>query len=234
LDDLATAAAARLVAQIVQLQSTQERVNIGLSEGGRLMWAAALHVEGLSQVDPERLDLWWTHDAFVHPNNSERVSTSTLALLGSVVPFRTASVHPIPSRAGMSDVDAAALAYEQEFGDTVLDICLLGMGTEGRVASLFPDSPAFREQFVSNRCVIPVHDDESPTKNERITMTLRALNRSRQVWLFAFGEGLAAPVMRAFSGDRTQPATHVAGTERTEWILDETAAGELPYYRCDL
>jgi 6-phosphogluconolactonase len=199
-----------------------------------MLWAAALHAEGLAQVDPERLHLWWTHDAFVQPNDSERVSTSTLALLGSAVPFRTANAHPMPSKAGMPDVDAAALAYEQEFGDTVLDICMLGMGSDGRVASLFPDSPAFLQQFVSNRCVMPVHDEESPAKSERITMTLRALNRSRDVWLFGFGHSVADAVLRAFSGDRTQPATHVAGTERTEWVLDEAAARELPYFHCAL
>ena len=92
-----------------------------------------------------------------------------------------------------NDLAAAALAYEQvlaanaEPGDPApnFDVHLLGVGPEGHINSLFPDTPAVRE---TTRLVVDVEDSPKPPPL-RITLTLPAIQRSREVWLVVSGRG---------------------------------------------
>jgi 6-phosphogluconolactonase len=131
------------------------------------------------------------------------------------------------------DLDAAALAYEQvlaanaEAGEPapVFDVHLLGMGPEGHVNSLFPDTPAVRE---TTRLVLGVPDSPKPPP-KRITLTLPAVQRSREVWLICSGEGKADAVAAAIGGAAPVdvPAAGAIGRDATVWLLDEAAAGKL-------
>lgn len=70
-----------------------------------------------------------------------------------------------------SDLEAAALAYEQILAANAgpgeqapsFDVHLLGMGPEGHVNSLFPDTAAVRE---TSRLVVAVDDSPSLRRNE--------------------------------------------------------------------
>ena len=74
-----------------------------------------------------------------------------------------------------SDLAAAALAYEQVLaanaapGELVpnFDVHLLGMGPEGHINSLFPDTAAVLE---TTRMVVAVEDSPKPPPR-RITLT---------------------------------------------------------------
>ena len=63
------------------------------------------------------------------------------------------------------------------------DVHLLGMGGEGHVNSLFPHTAAVRE---TERLVVGVTDSPKPPPR-RITLTLPAVQRSREVWLVVVG-----------------------------------------------
>src|SRR6476620_8707618 len=90
-----------------------------------------------------------------------------------------------------ADIHAAALAYERVLADVAddgeptpeFDVHLLGMGGEGHINSLFPDTAAVREQ---SRLVIAVTASPKPPPR-RITLTLPAVARAREVWLVVAG-----------------------------------------------
>jgi 6-phosphogluconolactonase len=103
---------------------------------------------------------------------------------------------------------------------------LLGMGPEGHINSLFPDTPAVLE---TTRMVVPVEDSPKPPP-QRITLTLPAIARSREVWLMVSGAGKADAVAAAINGAApvSVPAAGAVGLDTTLWLLDREAAAKLP------
>jgi 6-phosphogluconolactonase len=130
-----------------------------------------------------------------------------------------------------ADPEAAAAAYEEVLGaretdGPLFDVCLLGVGEEGHVASVFPDSPAVREE---RRGVVAVRDCPKPPPT-RISLTLPAIRRSGQVWLLTTGAAKAVAVAAAVRGadERALPAAGARGLDRTLWFVDTEAANGLP------
>jgi 6-phosphogluconolactonase len=133
-------------------------------------------------------------------------------------------------------LDDAAAAYAAELAERAspedhgpvprFDVCLLGVGEEGHVGSIFPSSPAVYE---TERAVVAVHNCPKPPP-VRITLTLPAIRRSDEVWLLTNGESKAAAVAMALSGagEVQLPAAGARGRRRTLWMLDRAAAGKLP------
>jgi 6-phosphogluconolactonase len=101
----------------------------------------------------------------------------------------------------------------------------LGMGPEGHINSLFPETPAVRE---TDRLVVGVPDSPKPPPR-RITLTLPAIQRSREVWLVVSGSAKADAVAAAIGGaDPVDvPSAGAVGREATVWLLDEDAASKL-------
>jgi len=100
------------------------------------------------------------------------------------------------------------------------------MGPEGHINSLFPDTAAVLE---TTRMVIAVEDSPKPPP-QRITLTLPAIQRSREVWLMVSGAAKADAVAAAIDGAQpiSIPAAGAVGLETTLWLLDEAAAAKLP------
>jgi 6-phosphogluconolactonase len=63
----------------------------------------------------------------------------------------------------------------------------------------------------------------------RISLTLPAINTAEEVWLIATGTEKAGAVGMALTGAGPVqlPAAGVRGVERTLWMLDRAAAGEI-------
>jgi 6-phosphogluconolactonase len=99
------------------------------------------------------------------------------------------------------------------------------MGGEGHINSLFPHTPAIRE---TARQVAGVTDSPKPPPR-RITLTLPAVQRSREVWLVVAGAEKADAVAAAIDGADPDdvPAAGAKGRDATVWLLDAEAGGKL-------
>ena len=102
---------------------------------------------------------------------------------------------------------------------------MLGVGPEGHVASIFPDSPAVSDE----RPVVAVRDCPKPPPT-RISLGFSAITSAEEVWLLVSGEGKAEAVARALGGAARSesPAAGARGRRATRWLLDEAAASALP------
>jgi 6-phosphogluconolactonase len=239
-DLLAAAAAARLVTAIVDAQSARGRASVVLT-GGRTGNAVLAHLRdspARDAVDWSTVDLYWGDERFLptgHPDRNETQAREALLDALSIPAGRVHVIEPSDGRFG-DDPDAAAQAYaqllaeaakpEDQGGVPTFDVCMLGVGEEGHTASIFPDSPAVHE---TDRTVVSVRDCPKPPPT-RVSLTLPAIRRSAEVWLMTTGAAKAGPVAKAIGGasEVDIPAAGARGLRRTLWLLDRTAAGELP------
>ena len=124
---------------------------------------------------------------------------------------RPASVHRI---AGELGPDEAAAAYEPFVAVAPLDLVLLGIGTDGHTASLFPDNAALG----ATGWVTGVRNATKPPP-ERVSLTLRSLRSAKRVVILASGADKREAVRRALAGEL--PAGMI---EQAELLITKDAA----------
>jgi 6-phosphogluconolactonase len=238
-DRLARAVGAALVARLAAAQAVHGTASVVLTGGGIgtavLEQVAALAAEpARERVDWTAVDVWWGDERFVPAGDDERNETGARRALLDRVGVPAERIHAMPPSDGdfAEPEDAAAwyagqLAAAAPAGREVprLDVLLLGMGPEGHVASIFPDSPAVTDE----RPVVAVRDCPKPPPT-RVSLGFAAINAAEEVWLIVSGEGKAPAVAEALSGAAPAqlPAAGVHGRRATRWLLDAAAAGKLP------
>lgn len=217
--------AAHLMKSLVDLQDVQDTVHLCLTGGtiANELYADFAALVPDSQLDPARLHLWWGDERFVPLTHPDRNSQQALAILARTLPISSTNTHLMPAVDGKADPTEAAFAYATDLGDVTFDICLLGVGPDGHVASIFPGHPGFE----ASGTVVGITNAPKPPP-ERISLTLSKLNQSRSLWVIASGESKADAIRRGLDGDTTLPIGHVHGTESTLWWLDDGSAGGPP------
>jgi len=167
--------------------------------------------------------LWWGDERCVPPedelSNFGMAKSSLIDLLAEP----PAAVHRIRGELGP---DEGAAQYAEELGDTVFDLLLLGMGSDGHIATLYPNEPTLDE---TERSVVGAEARLEPFV-DRITLTLPVLCAAHEVLFLIAGTDKADAVAASFAGEATRdiPGSLVrslAGT--TTVVLDSAAAASL-------
>ncbi len=118
--------------------------------------------------------------------------------------------------------------WNERFGENrCFDLCFLGLGPDGHMASIFPQSPipgmARRENFC---CV------EVPGMGWRLTITDVGLRRCARILLIVMGANKAEPLRKVFDSpyDTGLNPAHLLRdmADKVTWLLDEEAAAGLP------
>jgi 6-phosphogluconolactonase len=233
---LVRAAGSRLVNAIQAAVAARGRALIVLTGGGNGIGLLKYLGTPGQEIDWSKVHLFWGDERYVPEDDDERNEKQAREALLDHIDIPPSQVHPMAASDGEfgNDLAAAALAYEQLLaanaapGEPVpnFDVHLLGMGPEGHINSLFPDTPAVLE---TTRMVVAVEDSPKPPP-QRITLTLPAIRRSREVWLMVSGAGKADAAAAALGGAQpvSVPAAGAIGLETTLWLLDEEAAANLP------
>jgi 6-phosphogluconolactonase len=236
-DELASAAAARLMGRIVDAQTARGTASVVLTGGGVgiAVLRALRESPTRDAIDWSRLDVWWGDERFLPSSDPERNETQAREALLDSVPLDPARVHTMPASDGPDgdDPEAAAARYAAELASAArpgqemphIDVLLLGVGGEGHIASIFPESPAAYEE----RTVAAVRGCPKPPPT-RITLTFPAITSADEVWLVTAGAEKAGAIGMALggAGPVQVPAAGARGRHRTLWFLDRNAATEVP------
>lgn len=168
-----------------------------------------------------RLHLLWLDERAVPVGHADRNDKATLAAWqqGGALP---AQVHRMPAED--ADLEAAALRYTATLhaacAGAPIDACLIGIGEDGHLASLFPGHAALRDLAE----VIAITDSPKPPPR-RLTLGLPVLHRAEQRLVLALGtdKGKVFARVRAGGPDPTLPIS-LLPVSGTVWYLDEAAA----------
>ncbi|HEX6077362.1 MAG TPA: 6-phosphogluconolactonase [Micromonosporaceae bacterium] len=235
---LTEAVAARLLTRLIDTQAARGVASVVLTGGGiaGAVYTAVRESPARDAVDWSRVDLWWGDERFLPLGHPERNETQARDALLDAVPLDPARVHPMPASDGpdRDDPEAAAARYAEELAAAArpghqrlphFDLMLLGVGEDGHVASVFPESPTGYE----TRPVAAVRGSPKPPP-VRTTLTLPAINTAEEVWLIVSGpdKSRAVGLALAGAGPVQVPAAGVRGVERTLWLLDRAAASAVP------
>lgn len=230
---LVAAAGDRLVDAIKSAITARGQATIVLTGGGTGIGMLKRVGERSSEIDWAKVHLYWGDERFVPQDDDERNDKQAREALLDQLDIPAVNVHAMAASDGEfgDDLDAAAEGYAQLLAANFdapgpeFDVHLLGMGGEGHINSLFPDTAAVRE---TARLVVGVTDSPKPPPR-RISLTLPAVQSAREVWLVVSGEAKADAVAAAVGGaDPVDvPAAGGIGREKTVWLLDEAAAAKL-------
>lgn len=184
-----------------------------------------------SQIDWTAVDIFWSDERCVPPDNAESNYLMAQQVLLSKIPVPANQVHRMP--ADQADRDAASYTYTLEMQQIIgtdgvpsFDLIQLGMGPEGHTASLFPHQPSLHEQ---QRLVMPVTVPKPPPP--RLTFTPRLLNAATHVLFLVTGTEKQDAVKAVLEGEfqpDEYPAQIVQPTKgEVTWMLDAAAAEKL-------
>jgi 6-phosphogluconolactonase len=223
-NDVAKRAAKDLASELGRLLESQQCVTLVLTGGTvgiRVLSELATLFYGF---DLSRLQIWWGDERFVESDSTDRNAVQAREALLSRVSIPEENIHEMPSIED-GNLEAASEAFSEKFNseNPHFDIVLLGMGPDGHVASLFPNSMPIRH----GNWVVSEPDSPKPPQ-QRISLSNEALSSARQVWFLVAGKDKAPAVSRVFEGENL-PATRVSGKELTKWYLDQEAASEITF-----
>lgn len=181
----------------------------------------------------DKVQLFWVDERCV-PQDSEwsnyNLATETFIDKVSIPPE---NVHHIPTDYG--DFTIAATSYERTIrkvfgigiGETPrFDLILLGMGTDGHIGSLFPDSYACFDT-ADLACVVYVMGD----RHDRVTLTRSVICAASHLIVLICGEEKAEILHKVFNTDPDDiryPA-HILWPvlDKVTWLIDKDAAKSL-------
>jgi 6-phosphogluconolactonase len=181
------------------------------------------------QVDWSKTHFFWGDERWVPSTDKNSNYRMTLEALLSKVSVPAENVHRIETDSG--DPQTSAAKYEAEirkvFGARPqFDLILLGLGTNGHTASLFPHCASLD---VRDRLVAAEYIDE--VKMTRITFTVPLINDAHSIVFLLSGHDKASVLQEVLRGPHDPqrlPSQLIEATDgELTWLADAAAASAI-------
>jgi 6-phosphogluconolactonase len=227
---LAATAAERILARIV---AARDRVAICLTGGSspqelyRLLATDAWR----SNIPWQRVHWFIGDERFVPADDAlNNMGMARRTFLDRCAP--ASNIHPIPTDSGSPE--QAATRYERELKSfygaetfdpsrPLFDVVLMGVGSDGHTASLFPGYSALAE---TKRWVIGVPEAHVEPFVPRVTLTLPALSSCREMLFEVAGSEKRAILTRVLAGENLPGNRAHSSSGDTVWLVDKAALPE--------
>lgn len=180
-------------------------------------------------VDWSTIHLWWGDERCVPPTDDESNYKMTKSHLINHISIPEKNVHRV---LGENDPEEEAIRYGQEIAQYIpasnclpkFDLIILGMGTDGHTASIFPHemnllkSPAV--------CAVGTHPDSG---QKRVTLTGTTINNAADIAFLVTGANKKEKIATIFNKEQgcdEYPAAHINPPKgKVGWYLDYAALG---------
>ena len=197
------------------------------------------------ELDWRKVHLWLTDERFVPPDHAlsnGKIVADVLLSLGHVVnehagaPIPLDQVHLIETGVAIGeghDESWCAARYAEDIqadgpdtnddGWPVFDLVLLGVGPDGHILSVFPDSATFERRALALGVPAPSHVEPHVP---RVTMHPSIVPAAAELLVVATGDAKARVLQEILQGPRDErrlPA-QLARRPGATWILDHEAA----------
>ena len=201
--DAASAAAAARIAGHIDAQLLRDGQARFVVSGGTTPGKCFGYLSGYElawdKVEVALSDERWVPND--HDDSNEKLVRETLLVNAATA----ANILPVYQE-GMS-VDERCDSLQEKLPKNGFASSLVGMGTDGHFASLFPDADSLDAGLSvdNHRFYMPVRTTASP--HPRVSMTLHALLQSDEILLLFFGDDKLAVFEAAIAGDKQYPIT---------------------------
>jgi 6-phosphogluconolactonase len=228
-DRLQQACAEHIIALAHAAIDQRGSFHIALSGGStpRALYALLATPACAEQLDWPHIHVYFGDERAVpddHPDSNYRMARAALL---DHVSLPADNIHPMSPHP--ETIQQSAAAYSQLLLDKLphspgglpqFDLVLLGLGTDGHTASLFPDTEVLGEQHA---LVAPVYVEK--LGSWRLTLTYPVINAARELLFLVAGQDKATIVRQLFSGQPPDvPSAGIRPTGTVHWMLDEAAA----------
>ena len=222
--DLAREAAEWMVAALAEAPGP---VAVALSGGStpKRLYQLLVTETFMRRVPWDRVHWFWGDERFVPPGDPRSNYRMVMEAMLRHAPVPAGHIHPVPNE-GLSPDDAAR-AYGAELerfhgsdrldGAPLFQVVLLGLGTNGHTASLFPGTKVLDERTAWAEAVTP---ENEPT---RITLTYPALESCRHAAFLVAGADKRDVLARVRAGDAGLPAARYRPQGELRWFTDSEA-----------
>ncbi len=180
------------------------------------------------KLDWSRVHLWFSDERCVPPDHVDSNYRMAIEALLNRVPIDLSQFHRmegelVPEVAAQRYGDALSQLPCDTDGTPLFDLILLGLGADGHIASLFPDTSALE---VTSLPVVALH--ATRLQSWRLTLTFPVLNHARHLLLVVSGDKKADVLRHIFSTPATArplPIQLLHPAEGAlEWYIDRDAA----------
>ena len=228
--DLAEAGAALFEQTMADAVQSRGQAAAALSGGStpRAMNRLLAEPPFADRIPWREIHLFWVDDRMVPVDDPASNFGAAREDFIAHVPIPAQQVHPMPVNDSPSaNADAYTRELEKYFGSKPpdFDLILLGIGTDGHTASLFPDQA---EAHRGREWVLSTKGGQPDVY--RLTLNYPLLNRARTAAFMVSGRGKAEMVRILLCEDAVQYPPQRIDPEngRLIWLLDQPAASLLP------
>jgi len=209
-DLLARAAASAWLDEIEAANRTSKTFCVALS-GGRItqkFFGDAAEMSAGRSLSWKNVHFFWADERCVPPTDAESNFRLAHELLFEPLKIPDQQIHrlrgeDLPNDAvKKAEAELRRFAAGNQMGQPILDLILLGMGEDGHVASLFPNSA----RRITDVTVPFLAVDNSPKPPpHRISLSYAAILAAKNVWVLASGTGKEAVLKDSLATNSTTP-----------------------------
>lgn len=201
-------------------RAVNERGRFSLVLAGGSTPASTYQRLARAAADWHHWQIYFSDERCLPPDNAERNSRMAQQTWLDRVTIPAENIHII---AAENEPEQGARAYASQVAAALpFDLVLLGLGNDGHTASLFPD-----QKHPASELVHAVRNAPKPPP-ERITLSIAALSRSREVLFLVTGRDKRDAVA-AWQAGACLPAARIGPDAVVTVLLDADADPSRPF-----